>query len=283
MYIRITPARHSLVVSRKKIIVETYYLKTMRELIFLSHTGADKPIVDTFASRLSDIFGTERIFYDRWSIAPGESIIRKMSDGIGDSGFFFLFISKASLNSKMVEREWQSSLYRAIRGELKFVPVMLENVPVPAIFGDINHLSVYSNGVETVLNQMVDIIRGQSKTPLQPLKNNLICHVKANGDSYDLAIEANMYTEPKSNYLLVTDCPIQNIIVKPQCSMYESTIITVKRNGVDIKAFWIMVEYATVPNFPFRINVSHKEKKQFVFSLYHQISEEDFEPITLTT
>lgn len=254
----------------------------MREYIFLSHTGADKPIVDTFASRLSDIFGNDRIFYDKWSIAPGESIIGKMSDGIADSGFFFLFISKASLNSKMVEREWQSSLYRAIKGELKFVPIMLENVPVPAIFGDINYLSVYSNGVETVLNQMVDLIRGQSKTPLQPLRKNLICHVKSNGDSYDLAIEATLYTEPKSSYLIATDCPIQDIIVKPQCSMYESNIIAVNRSGIDFEAFWIMVEYATVPKFPFRMNVSHKEKKQFKFSLYHQISEGDFEQIALT-
>ncbi len=160
---------------------------------------------------------------------------------------------------------------------------MLENIPVPTIFGDINHLSVYSNGVETVLNQMVDIIKGQSKTPLQPLRNNLVCHVKTNRDSYDLAIEATMYTEPKSNYLIVTDCPIQDVIVKPQCSMYESNTITVNKNGVETRAFWVMVEYATIPKFPFRINISHKEKKQFKFYVYHQISEEEYEPIALTT
>ncbi len=49
----------------------------MNEKIFLSHTKADKYIVDYFADNLSRVFGRDSIFYDTWSIAPGESIIEK--------------------------------------------------------------------------------------------------------------------------------------------------------------------------------------------------------------
>lgn len=36
----------------------------MKEGIFLSHTSSDKPKVDFFASKLSEIFGKDRVFYD---------------------------------------------------------------------------------------------------------------------------------------------------------------------------------------------------------------------------
>jgi len=46
-------------------------------------------------------------------------------------------------------------------------------------------------------------------------------------------------------------------------------------------AYWVMVEYATVPKIPFRISVSHRDGKQFQFRVYHQIAEHDFEPVLL--
>jgi len=254
----------------------------MNENIFLSHTRADKPIVDYFADNLSRIFGRDRVFYDTWSMSPGESFIGRMNEGLTDCGFFFLFISKASLESKMVNREWQSSLNMAIKGELKFIPVLLEHIPVPPIFGDIGHLSLYRDGPETVLKQMVDVIQGTSNTPLQPLKKNLLCHVSIRNNTYDLAIEATMYMEPKSSFLIVPDCPIEKLQVTPHCTMVETNTFSVKaEGGPEQMGYWIMVEYATVPKFPFRLTISHRDGIPLKFGVYHQIGEHDFEPIQL--
>ena len=255
----------------------------MSDLIFLSHTTADKQIVDYFAGKLREIFGQDRIFYDTWSISPGESIIGRMNDGIEDCGFFFLFVSKASLNSDMVKREWMSSLNKAIRGELKFIPIMLENVPVPAIFGDIKHLSVYSNGKDMVLRQMIDVITGISENQLQPIKNNLICKVKGCCNSYELAIEATMYTEPKSAYLIVPDCPVDDIAFSIRATMVETNTFSVTNDdGEEKMAYWFMLEFSTVPGFPIRLDIKHKSGKDFQFLVYHQKSEHDFEGIPLT-
>ncbi len=51
-------------------------------MIFLSHNFKDKAIVEPIALRLRDIFGQESVFYDSWSIQPGDGIIDKMNDGL---------------------------------------------------------------------------------------------------------------------------------------------------------------------------------------------------------
>ena len=37
-------------------------------MIFLSHNQKDKPVVEQVAMRLAQIFGSDNVFYDAWSI-----------------------------------------------------------------------------------------------------------------------------------------------------------------------------------------------------------------------
>ncbi len=254
----------------------------MNETIFLSHTKVDKPIVDFFADNLSKIFGKDHVFYDIWSISPGESFIGKMNEGLADCGFFFLFISKASLDSKMVTREWQSGLNKAIKGELKFVPVLLEHIPIPPIFSDICYLLFYRDGPDVVLKQMIDVIQGKSNTSLQPLKNNLLCRVMVHDNTYDLVIEATIYMEPKSSFLIIPNCPVENLCVIHRYSMVETNTFSVStKGGPEQMGYWIMVEFATVPKIPFRLSIKHRDNKEFQFKVYHQVGEYDFKPIPM--
>ena len=85
-------------------------------MIFLSHTSADKPIVEQIAIRLRNIHGPDAIFYDSWSIQPGDGIIDRMNDALAKCELFLFFVSKNSLQSKMVELEWQNALYAATKG-----------------------------------------------------------------------------------------------------------------------------------------------------------------------
>lgn len=68
-------------------------------MIFLSHNFKD-----------GDIFGQENVFYDSWSIQPGDGIIDKMNDGLTQCKLFFFFVSNNSLNSEMVKLEWLNAL-----------------------------------------------------------------------------------------------------------------------------------------------------------------------------
>lgn len=102
-------------------------------MIFLSHNHKDKPIVENIARRLEPIFGRENIFYDSWSIQPGDGIIDEMNNGLEDCKFFFFFMSKNSLESGMVKLEWQNALMKKAKNELLFVPVRMDQSKQPAI------------------------------------------------------------------------------------------------------------------------------------------------------
>ena len=85
-------------------------------MIFISHNHKDKQIVEPIALKLSEIFGQDKVFYDSWSIQPGDGIIDKMSQGLGEAEYFFFFVSENSLNSNMVSLEWQNALWKASKG-----------------------------------------------------------------------------------------------------------------------------------------------------------------------
>jgi len=80
-------------------------------MIFISYTYADKPLVEPIATKLASVFGKENVFYDSWSIQPGDGIINEMNDALSKCKFFFFFVSKKSLDSKLVKLEWQKRTY----------------------------------------------------------------------------------------------------------------------------------------------------------------------------
>lgn len=63
-------------------------------MIFISHTAKDKAIVEPIALRLAQVYGQNNVFYDSWSIQPGDGIIDKMNEGLTNCKFFFFFVSK---------------------------------------------------------------------------------------------------------------------------------------------------------------------------------------------
>ena len=90
-------------------------------MIFISHNYNDKPVVEQIALRLREVFGQDKVFYDSWSIQPGDGIIDKMNEGIGDCELFLFCVSKNSLQSKMVSLEWQNALIKATKGQTKII------------------------------------------------------------------------------------------------------------------------------------------------------------------
>ncbi len=127
-------------------------------MIFLSHNYQDKPIVEQLALRLKDTFGQENVFYDSWSIQPGDGLIEKMNEGLEKCRYFFFFVSKNSLASNMVRMEWQNAVMKAARDDVKIIPIRLDSSIMPAILLQTLYLDFFSYGLETTLRQVVDII-----------------------------------------------------------------------------------------------------------------------------
>lgn len=100
--------------------------------VFLCHASADKEFVRSLAGRLID--AGCRVWFDDWEIRVGDNIVEKINDGLHESDYLAVILSRASLASEWVKREWTSMFMRgAADRSVKVLPVLLEAVEVPAI------------------------------------------------------------------------------------------------------------------------------------------------------
>jgi len=174
-------------------------------VIFISHNHRDKEIVEPIALRLADVFGRDRVFYDSWSIQPGEGIIDRMSEGILDADVFFFFVSGNSLESRLVSLEWQNGLMKATKGRCRFVPIRMDRSEFPPILEQTLYIDLFSIGLDAAIGQMVDVVRGQSSFRPAHLRFSNLGYT-VSGDPQDeiiISIEASHFLEPISHFLIL--------------------------------------------------------------------------------
>lgn len=100
--------------------------------IFISHSSKDEKI----ARRL---FGDlEKIGFNPWldeaEIAVGECILTKVNDGIAESDYIIVILSKNSVASNWVEKEWKSKYWTEINsGLITVLPVLVEDCTIPKL------------------------------------------------------------------------------------------------------------------------------------------------------
>lgn len=83
----------------------------MKPNIFLSHSKADKPLIEQIANDLR--CARISVWYDEWEIPTGESFRRKIfEDGIPTCDVFFVYLSPASIKSYWVSKELDAAFVR---------------------------------------------------------------------------------------------------------------------------------------------------------------------------
>lgn len=177
--------------------------------IFLSHNWNDKPVVEPVAIELGKIYGQDSVFYDDWSIQPGEGIIKRMNEGLAAPDFFFFFVTANSLKSKMVELEWQSALFQATYGKVIFVPVRVDGTPMPPIIMQTRYIDMHTDGLAATIEQVKDRVSGSKE--FQPKHQNFSnLTFEINGDpaiELKIRIKAShlQETNPKFMFLVKND------------------------------------------------------------------------------
>lgn len=239
-------------------------------MIFLSHNKNDKPIVEPIAIRLSSIYGADNVFYDSWSIQPGDGIIDKMNEGLEKASYFFLFVSANSLSSSMVKLEWQNALMKATQGNCKIIPIRLDASLMPSILMQTLYLDMYTNGIEVVLKQIVDIVSGNNT--FKPRYNdfsNIEAEIETN-ESIEITIQAIYFMEPTSMYLICTKNTEEELSYKVTSdSVVESGFnknITLN-NGETYNGIFINVFRATTPQNPVIIKLAPKNNANICVEL----------------
>lgn len=88
--------------------------------VFLCHDSSDKKIVEEINSKLSLRF--LNVWFDKYSIKPGDSIFEKINEGLNQCDNGLLFISKSFLqNEGWVRFELQSLINKQIYEKRKII------------------------------------------------------------------------------------------------------------------------------------------------------------------
>ncbi len=140
-------------------------------LAFLSHNKADKVTARLLASALAE--AGINVWFDEWTLKPGDSITGGIEDGLSKCDAFVLVWSAEASVSNWVGTEVRAAVTRRVQDNaLRLIPVMVDRTPLPALFAEYKGFSL-----ETVpdLQRIAAEISGvkQSKDLAQLLQRRL--------------------------------------------------------------------------------------------------------------
>ncbi len=253
-------------------------------MIFLSHNSKDKPVVEQVALRLKEIYGQDKVFYDSWSIQPGDGIVNKMNEGLEDCKYFFFFITSNSLNSNMVKLEWQNALFKAAQKRIQFIPVRMDNSTLPALLTQSLYIDLFGQGLEVAIRQIVDVING-TNTYQTPQNNfsNLTAYKYKDGDKLIIECHAEYFLEPISSFLFCTQQDVKTIsVVVRGENVYKTNEIYGIQSDDGYKANAILrgIYRGTLPGFPFVVEFESKWSFD-VEMVMHEVSRGKFRKIPM--
>ncbi|MBN6714030.1 toll/interleukin-1 receptor domain-containing protein [Pseudomonas capsici] len=259
----------------------------MSQKIFLSHNHFDKPIVEPVALRLAEIFGESEVFYDSWSIRPGDGIIDQMNKGLEAPEYVFFFVSAKSLGSQMVKLEWQNALHAATRGKTRMIPVRVDGSAMPAMLTQTLYIDMFSLGLEAAIAQIVSVTQGSASfTPQHQGFSNLTFSTVSEADgSINLSIQASHLMEPNPSFLLATSNTEDEIswyMSNGQAFFggFNKNLLT-DSNGSDAHAILFRTIGGTItPSHPLRIKLGkRKDVPVVLLSVLHESAENEWKPI----
>lgn len=111
--------------------------------IFVSHAHQDAE----FAQRLAEDLRANG--WETWiapdNILPGEKWVEAINRGLTECGIFALVVSENALKSRWVESETNAAISLEHRGEMRFVPLALESVSTPPLWGNYQQILFYDD------------------------------------------------------------------------------------------------------------------------------------------
>lgn len=98
--------------------------------VYLAHASEDKHLAKPLAEGLMRL-GID-VWYDNWEIGYGDSLRRKMEEGLGNCSHFVVLLTETSIKKSWVNEEIDAGLMSAVEGTAKFIGLR-HNLPLSAV------------------------------------------------------------------------------------------------------------------------------------------------------
>lgn len=145
----------------ERLVEQRYMDKPTGSKIFISHSSIDKG----FAKLLCmDLEAKGHVpWLDEWDIQIGESIPEKVYQGLKDADFIIVILSKNSVVSKWVEREWQTKYWSEIeKGKIQVLPLLLQDCEIPELLKTKKYADFrfdFNNGLRSLLSAIEHFLK----------------------------------------------------------------------------------------------------------------------------
>lgn len=125
--------------------------------IFLSHSSKDKEFVRRLAN---DLKGRDvPVWLDEWELKVGDSLVAKIQQGIQESGWLAIILSKNSVASSWVTIELNAGLATELEKKQVFVlPILVEDCDIPLFLKDklfADFRKDYQGGLAALLRRLI--------------------------------------------------------------------------------------------------------------------------------
>lgn len=135
----------------------------MKKHVFISYSHSDKYFAKKIAEDLMKD-GIE-VWWDNWEINAGDSLIEKIFiEGLANSDYFLIILSKDSINSEWVKEELNTAIIQRMEGITRIIPLLKESVDIPGPLKSLKWLDMHSN-YENSLHELVNTIYEVSEKP----------------------------------------------------------------------------------------------------------------------
>lgn len=125
--------------------------------IFLSHASVDKPFVEKLAEDLKKL--DLEVWYDKWEIKVGEGILWKIEEGILESDYLVIVISKEAWESEWVRMEITSAWQKQIEKKGHYIlPVYYRACEIPLFLRGIKYAD-FREDYEQGLQELTAVFR----------------------------------------------------------------------------------------------------------------------------
>ena len=122
--------------------------------VFISYAHADQPFAERLVAAL--VAQGQDVWFDKWDIAPGDSIIRKIfEEGLAKAAAFIVILSESSVKSPWVREELNVATLRRIEELTRVIPVLKEDVEIPTALRTLKWVNMreqFDEGVREILN-----------------------------------------------------------------------------------------------------------------------------------
>lgn len=132
---------------------------------FLCHATEDKAVARPLAEELQRN-GIDT-FYDEWEIGPGDSLRRKVEEGIGGCTHFIVLLTPTSIQKPWVNKEIDAGFVRNLEGKCKFIPLRcgLDVDQLPQLLKGKSSPALDGSHDGNNIKQLVNSIHGVSDKP----------------------------------------------------------------------------------------------------------------------